>query len=71
MENIKSPGDKIVFLSAGNHSIQKGTVYLFEAWKQVQSGSAELWMVGTNLLPPTLVKGTFRNLRTLPRVPGQ
>jgi glycosyltransferase involved in cell wall biosynthesis len=65
---VKSNGDKMVFLHAGNLSIQKGTPYLLTAWRKCATENSELLMIGTNLLPPGLIAGPFRNLRILPRV---
>ena len=48
--------DRVIFLSAGLQSIRKGTPYLLEAWRSLEThAGAELWLVGKNTLPPRLL----------------
>lgn len=69
-EKDRNDPAKMIFLNAGNQSVQKGTSYLLEAWKSVnRTSDAELWMVGTMGLPSIQLCGSPQNLQILPRVP--
>jgi glycosyltransferase involved in cell wall biosynthesis len=47
----------IIFLSAGQQSVRKGTHYLLDAWRKLRPGKeAELWLVGRMTLPPDLTR---------------
>jgi glycosyltransferase involved in cell wall biosynthesis len=60
----------MVFLNAGNQSVQKGTSYLLEAWKSLnRTNKAELWMVGNLGLPSSQFGSLPQNIQLLPRVP--
>ena len=61
----------VVFLSAGSHSLRKGTHYLLEAWKALGENSlSELWMVGDCSLPERLFEqlpGRVMRSRAVPK----
>ncbi|HYO49954.1 MAG TPA: glycosyltransferase family 4 protein [Chloroflexia bacterium] len=47
----------VIFLSAGQQSVRKGTHYLLDAWRKLRPGKeAELWLVGRMTLPPDLTR---------------
>ncbi|HYP39566.1 MAG TPA: glycosyltransferase family 4 protein [Chloroflexia bacterium] len=56
-EVTREEGGPVIFLSAGQQSVRKGTHYLLDAWRKLQPGKgAELWLVGRMTLPPDLVR---------------
>lgn len=62
-------GGPVVFMTAGTLSIRKGTPYLLEAWRRMQSRSGcELWMFGKCTLPDHLVGVLPENVRMTPAV---
>jgi glycosyltransferase involved in cell wall biosynthesis len=57
------------FLSAGNHSIQKGTLYLLEAWRRLKpSTNMTLLLVGDIALPEDQIRNLPENVELHPRV---
>ena len=52
----KHSNKSMIFLSAGNQSISKGTHYLLEAWRKLKPpANCELWLVGKMALPERLL----------------
>jgi len=46
------PRDEVILLSAGSQSLRKGSHYLLQAWRSLESRAGlKLWMVGSNTLP--------------------
>jgi glycosyltransferase involved in cell wall biosynthesis len=59
----EKPRKPMVFLSAGNQSIPKGTHYLLEAWRKLSPPSEyELWLVGRMALPEHMLKDLPANV---------
>lgn len=55
----KDSTKKIIFMYAGNLSLGKGSHILLEAWRDLnlKSKQAELWLIGKNSLPVSLLTG--------------
>ncbi len=65
----EAPGSPVIFLSAGQQSVGKGTHYLLEAWRRLKPGrDVELWLVGTVTLPYRLLEGLPGTVRVVPAV---
>lgn len=64
------PRDEVIFLSAGSQSLRKGTHYLLEAWRSLDSHAGlKLWLVGNNTLPATPYAGLPGEVWRTPAVP--
>ncbi len=61
---------RMIFMSAGQQSLRKGTPYLLDAWRSVgDRADAELWMVGKNLLPDRFMQRLPGNVQVRGTVP--
>jgi glycosyltransferase involved in cell wall biosynthesis len=69
IKRSNEPGP-VIFLSAGNQSIQKGTHYLIDAWRRLSPGKdLELWLIGAMNLPERVLEGIPGRVTIRPNVP--
>ncbi|HEX9988536.1 MAG TPA: glycosyltransferase family 4 protein [Chloroflexia bacterium] len=69
-EAVREEGGPIIFLSAGQQSVRKGTHYLLEAWRKLRPGKgAELWLVGRMTLPSELMRSLPGKVVVRPSLP--
>ncbi|WP_167459515.1 glycosyltransferase family 4 protein [Pedobacter jejuensis] len=63
--------ERLIFLTAGNLSIGKGTHILIEAWKEINisGANAELWLVGKNNLPESFTHTIPKNIKLFGNIP--
>jgi glycosyltransferase involved in cell wall biosynthesis len=60
----------VIFLSAGQQSVRKGTHYLLDAWRRLRPGKgAELWLVGRMTLPSDLTRDLPGRVVVRPSLP--
>lgn len=66
----KHSNKSMIFLSAGNQSISKGTHYLLEAWRKLKPpANCELWLVGKMALPERLLVNMPKNVVIKSNIP--
>lgn len=58
-------GKPVVFLFVGSISARKGVPVLFEAWRQMKARNAELWLVGSGVVPNAERHGLPSTVRLL------
>jgi glycosyltransferase involved in cell wall biosynthesis len=64
--------EPFIFLSAGSQSVGKGVHYLLEAWRRVAPRTnAELWLIGTMLLPRRMLHNLPGTVVVRPSVPRE
>lgn len=62
---------QIIFLSAGNLSVGKGSHLLIESWKELKLSDTELWFVGKNNLPEKFMTQLPSSIKFFGNVPRQ
>lgn len=69
-ETPREEGGPVIFLSAGQQSVRKGTHYLLDAWRKMRPGKgAELWLVGRMTLPADLTRNLPGRVVVRPSLP--